>query len=302
MKISNENINQFTIGKLLSMGYEELKSAGIDSYILDTQLLLAKTLNKDKLYIITNRDTEVSNENADEFFSLVNIRMSRKPIKYILEQCEFMGIDLCIREGVLIPRPDTEVLVEEAINEIKKKNYKKICDVCSGSGAIGLAIAKEIPDVYVEFYDISDKAGEVNKENINRLKLEKRAVFNKSDLLEKAIHEKKVFDIIVSNPPYIRKDVIPTLMEDVKDHEPYLALCGGEDGLDFYRRITTESHLCLVEGGLLIFEIGHDQGNDVEAILKGNGFVKTRIIKDLAGYDRVVLGIKPTLTGLFSEK
>jgi release factor glutamine methyltransferase len=295
MNIIKENNKKHTIGNLLAIGYEKLKSVGIDSYMLDAQLLLANVLNKDRIYVVINRNVYVESKEEDEFLNLINIRRSKKPIKYILQQCEFMGINLFINEGVLIPRPDTEVLVEEAIGEIKKKNFKSICDVCSGSGAIGLSIANEVTDVQVEFYDISDKAEAVNKENISRLKLWERVNFSKSDLLAKAIEEKKMFDVIVSNPPYIPADVIPTLMEDVKDYEPYLALCGGEDGLDFYRRITEESRSCLVEGGLLAFEIGYDQGEAVQNILINNGFDKIRIVKDLAGWDRVVLGFRTIL-------
>lgn len=295
MKIMEENNKKMTIGNLLTIGYEKLKVAGIDSYMLDAQLLLAKVLNKDRIYVIINRNVHLDNRVEEEFLNLINIRGNKKPLKYILQRCEFMGIDLFINEGVLIPRPDTEVLVEEVIGEIKKKNFKSICDVCSGSGAIGLAIANEVSDVHVEFYDISDKAEAVNKENISRLKLWERVNFSKSDLLIKAIEEKRMFDVIVSNPPYIPADVIPTLMEDVKDYEPYLALCGGEDGLDFYRKITEESRACLVEGGLLAFEIGHDQGEAVQNILLDNGFDKIRIIKDLAGWDRVVLGFRTIL-------
>lgn len=292
MKLNDGKIINNTIGNLMAVGYDELKSVGIDSYILDTQLLLAKVLEKDKLYIITNRDVEIQESEVEWFLELISLRKTKKPMKYILGHCEFMGIDLFVKEGVLIPRPDTEVLVEEAIKEIKKKGYSRICDVCSGSGAIGLAIASYLHEVKVEFYDISEDAENVNKENIRRLDLSERAVFYRSNLLQEALENNKSFDVIISNPPYIKEAVIPALMEDVRDHEPYIALWGGEDGLDFYRKITEQSILCLVEGGLLAYEVGHDQGEEVQGILKANGFSDVRCIKDLSGHDRVVLGVK----------
>lgn len=292
MGVNNSQGGNNTIGKMLAIGYEELKSVGIESYLLDTQLLLAETLKKDRIYIITNRNMELKDSEIQAFLELISLRKTKKPIKYILQRCEFMGINLFVKEGVLIPRPDTEILVEEVIKEIQNKGYRKICDLCSGSGAIGLALASYLKEVKVEFYDISEEAELVSKENISRLNLAERVEFTRSDLLQRAIEKNKNFDVIVSNPPYIREADIPTLMEDVRDHEPYIALWGGEDGLDFYRKITEQSRSCLVKGGLLAFEIGHDQCEEIQRILGDNGFYDLRCIKDLSGYDRVVLGVR----------
>jgi release factor-specific protein-(glutamine-N5) methyltransferase len=281
-----------TVGNLLARAYDILKTAGIDTYMLDSQLLLAKVLNKDKLAVITKREESVSAEVEEEYFFLIGLRKDKKPVKYILEQCEFMGLDLFVKEGVLIPRPDTEVLVEEVIKIIREKGYKEICDVCCGSGAIGIALAYNLEDATVECCDISDTAEEVTLINIEKLNLQNRVSFLKSDLLEEAIREGKLFDVIVSNPPYIKTDVIPGLMEDVRIYEPYIALCGGEDGLDFYRRITEESLKCLKNGGVLAFEIGYDQRASVEEMLSKSGYNNIVSFKDLGGNDRVVLGIK----------
>lgn len=278
------------IKELLKGAYETLKSENVDSYILDSQLLLGKVLEKDKLSIITNMEQEVQPSDASEFLSLIQIRKTKMPIKYLLGYCEFMGLDFKIREGVLIPRPDTETLVSDVIDEIKANNFERICDVCCGSGIIGISIAKFIETVKVASYDISDIACEVTKENINTMLLNERVEVYNSDLLMKAFEEEKTFDCIVSNPPYIRTDVIPTLMEDVKKYEPYIALCGGIDGLEFYRIITEQSTKLLKGGGLLAFEIGYDQGEAVGSILKGHGFKKISVLKDLAGFDRVVKG------------
>lgn len=281
------NINQ-----ALRKAYELLKSADIDTYILDSQLLLQKALNKDKIFIMINRDFEISNEEEKEYFEMVELRKNKMPAKYILGECEFMGLNFIVREGVLIPRGDTEVLVEEVIDKINKNRYKRICDVCCGSGAIGVSIGKLAEDTRVYCYDISDIACKVTEENINKLEVSDRVKVFRSDLIDEAIIKDRRFDVVVSNPPYIRKDVIHTLMEDVKNYEPHLALDGGEDGLSFYRKITEQSLQVLNEGGLLAFEIGYDQREAVESILIDKGFTDVKCTKDLAGLDRVVIGIK----------
>lgn len=283
---------QFNIGKLLKFGYEELRSVGIDSYKIDCELLLGKAIKKDRLFILLNRDYKLTVNEQQEYCNFINIRKQRMPIKYILGECEFMGLDFYIKEGVLIPRPDTEVLVELAIKYIKEKKLKKICDVCCGSGAIGISIAKFVEDIEVKCSDISNIAYEVTLENIKRFQLKHKVEVIKSDLLNYFIDNKEKFDIIVSNPPYIRNDVIPTLMEDVKNYEPYEALSGGQDGLDFYREITSQSLKLLNSGGFLLFEIGYDQKDSVGSILEQNGFTDISCIKDLAGMDRVIKGKK----------
>ncbi|MBU3157385.1 peptide chain release factor N(5)-glutamine methyltransferase [Clostridium estertheticum] len=274
--------------KVLLESYEILKKVNIESYLLDSQLLLGKVLKKDKLFIMINRDFKISIEQENEFFRLIQIRKNKMPIKYILGECEFMGMDFIVRPGVLIPRPDTEILVEEVIKHVKEKGLTQICDVCTGSGAIGISIAEFIKTVRVTLCDISEDALAVAKLNIERFKLSKRINIEHSDLLQVAINQHKKFEVIVSNPPYIKEEIIPTLMDDVKGYEPFIALCGGEDGLDFYRRITKESILVLEKGGLLAFEIGYDQKEAVTDILLKSGFNNIECIKDLSGNDRVI--------------
>ncbi|MBZ9606382.1 peptide chain release factor N(5)-glutamine methyltransferase [Clostridium estertheticum] len=279
------------IGEVLLESYEILKKVQIESYLLDSQLLLAKVLNKDKLFIMINRDFNLNQKQEKEFSRLIQIRKSKMPIKYILGECEFMGMDFIVRPGVLIPRPDTEILVEEVIRHINEKAYTEVCDVCSGSGAIGIAIAEFIKSTKVTLYDIADDALTVAKLNIERFDLAIRVNVENSDLLKAPIEQNKKFEVVVSNPPYIREDIIPTLMDDVKEYEPYIALSGGRDGLDFYRRITEESLQVLKKGGLLAFEIGYDQREEVSDILLKSGFKKIECIKDLAGNDRVIKAI-----------
>lgn len=276
------------IQQLLSNGYEILKNNNVESYILDTQLILAKVLNLDRVSIIINRDKEVNDIDEIEYFKLIDLRKNKMPLKYITEETEFMGISFFIKQGVLIPRPDTEILVEEVLKNIDNKRNNTICDVCCGSGVIGLSIAKIMDNSKVYCSDISEIAEEVTTKNIELLSLNNKANFVKSDLLEFAIVNNLKFDLVISNPPYIQTKVIPTLMEDVKDYEPYIALWGGDDGLNFYRRITKQSLVVLNQGGTLAYEIGYDQANEVKAILEDNGFTNINVIKDLAGFDRVV--------------
>ena len=278
------------VGELLIYGNKVLKEANIDTYILDTQLLLGKVLKKDKIYLITNKDEKVSKFNEIEFYSLIEKRKNKMPMSYILKSVEFMGIDFNVEEGVLIPRGDTEILVEEVLKSLDKDREYKVCDLCCGSGAIGISIAyfrKNTKVDLIDYYDIPEK---VTKINIINHKLGNRASFIKSDLLEEVINKNKKYDILISNPPYIKEEVINSLMEDVKNYEPHSALSGGSDGLDFYRKIIDDSNKVLKENGILAFEIGHDQGYEVSQLMNKKGYKDIRIIKDLAGHDRVVIG------------
>lgn len=279
-----------TIGELLIDGNKILKEANIDTYILDTQLLLGKVLQKDKLYLITNKEEEIDKFKEKEFYRLINKRKDKMPIKYILKNAEFMGLDFYVEEGVLIPRGDTEILVEEVLKNITASNQYDICDLCCGSGAIGISIATLRENTKIDLIDYYDIPEKVTKKNINKHKLSSRVEFIKSDLLEEAIKREKKYDILVSNPPYIKEEVIETLMDDVKNYEPHTALSGGNDGLYFYRKIVEDSDKILKENGVLAFEIGHDQGEEVSALMTQKGYKGVRVIKDLAGLDRVVLG------------
>lgn len=280
-----------TIGELLNIGTKTLNEVNIDTSRLDSQLLLGKVLNKDKLYLITNNDKEVEESDTKEYLKLIEKRKNKMPIRYILGECDFMGLDFHVEEGVLIPRSDTEVLVEEVLNRIGEDESLMVCDLCSGSGAIGIALAHYRNNIKVDAIDYYDIPEKVTKMNIIKNNLQDRINFIKSDLLKEAIKLEKVYDIIVSNPPYIKEEEIGKLMSDVKDYEPHTALSGGEDGLIFYRRIVEESRKVLKENGILSFEIGYDQGEDVKKLMESNGYEEVKVIRDLAGLDRVVIGI-----------
>lgn len=284
--------NESTVGALLARGYEKLKKAGIESYQIDCQMLLSKAMDKDRIFILTHREMPVDQEAASEYNRLLDLREKKMPVKYILGECEFMGYMFKVGEGVLIPRPDTEILVERVVSLAKEHDYMDVCDVCTGSGIIGITVAKECEDTRVLCLDISEAALETAAHNAKALGVSDRVEVAFSDLLAYALEKKRKFDVIVSNPPYIRTSDIGELMEDVRDYEPYEALCGGEDGLEFYREITEQSVLLLREGGLLAFETGYDQKDDVMGILKESGFVNISAEKDLGGNDRVVFGFR----------
>lgn len=286
---------EMTISEVLNEGTKTLLDVEIDTARLDATLLLGHAIDKDRLYILTHEDENISNENKKKYFELIEKRKEKMPIKYVLGTCEFMGLELCVEEGVLIPRGDTEILVEEVLNNIEKNEALEICDLCSGSGAIGISLANYRNNVKVDSIDYFEKPEKITKKNIEKHNLLDRMNFIKSDLLTEVINQAKKYDIIVSNPPYIKEEEISNLMEDVKGYEPHTALSGGADGLIFYRRIVDESISVLKGKGILAFEIGHDQGDDVKNLMIAKGFDDVKVIKDLADHDRVVIGYLPIL-------
>ncbi|MFT8348592.1 peptide chain release factor N(5)-glutamine methyltransferase [Clostridium saccharoperbutylacetonicum] len=279
------------IEDLINSGTVTLKDKGIDTARLDAELLLGSVIEKERVYLITHKEEEVSEEDAKKYFDLIEKRRNKMPVKYILNKCEFMGVDLYIEEGALIPRDDTEILVEEVLKLIDENEEKYICDLCSGSGAIGIALASFRQNIKVDLIDYYPIPEKVSLINIQKTNLENRVYFMKSDLLEKPIEEKKLYDIIVSNPPYIEEEEISKLMEDVKNYEPHTALSGGIDGLDFYKKIISQSREVLRKDGILAFEIGYNQGESVKSLMEENNFKDVRVIKDFAGLDRIVIAV-----------
>lgn len=280
-----------TIRDIIIKYSQEIASIS-DTPRLDVELLLQKCLGDvDRIYIHMNLDKKLSDKQKEHFLSMIKDRLNGRPIAYIVGHREFMGLDFYVKEGVLIPRPDTETLVEEII-EICKDKYVNILDIGTGSGAITVSLAKYLPKSKLTSFDISDIPLEVGKINAINNGVDNKIEFIKSDLFS-AIKEKDIkFDVIVSNPPYIRKADMNTLHTQVKDYEPYNALEGGIDGLDFYKSITEQSHLYINKGGVLAYEVGHDQAQDVAMIMQNNGYTNIYTKKDIQGIDRVVIGFK----------
>ncbi|MDB2139128.1 MAG: peptide chain release factor N(5)-glutamine methyltransferase [Clostridium butyricum] len=284
-----EDLNK-TIEALINTGTKTLKDNGIDTARLDTELLLGNVIEKERLYLITHKEETIGKDQCDEFFELIEKRRKKMPVKYILNKCEFMGIDLHVEEGVLIPRDDTELLVDEVLKNISEDDEKQICDLCCGSGAIGISLAclrKNIKVDLLDYYPIPEKVTLINIEKHN---LQERVSFSKSDLLDVSIKVSKKYDIIVSNPPYIEEEEIEKLMDDVQKYEPHTALSGGIDGLDFYKKIVNQSIEVLNENGILAFEIGYNQGKAVKSLMEEKNFKDVRVIKDFASLDRIVIG------------
>lgn len=289
-----------TIAKLLQKGIDMLGKGDYNNPLLDAQLLLSYTLNVDKIYIYTHNDELIDEEAVDKFLKLIRKRSKGYPLQYILGVQEFMGLDFFVKEGVLIPRPDTETLVEYLIEVVKSgyfngKDIVNIVDIGAGSGAITLSLAHYLDNSHVYSIDISDTALEVTDINRKRLKLQSKVELLKGDIL-KPLEDLSLYgmiDIIVSNPPYIPSKEIGSLQTEVAEHEPRLALDGGDDGLDYYRRIVSEGIPYLSKKGVIAFEIGYDQGIEVKQLLQGSGyFRKVEIKKDLSGHDRVVAGYR----------
>ncbi len=245
-----------TIRDIIIKYSQELEKIS-DTPRLDVELFLQKALGGvDRIYIHLNLNKELTTEQYDEFIEYINDRINGRPVAYIVGNREFMGLDFFVKEGVLIPRPDTETLVEEIIDLCKDKNEEvDILDIGTGSGAITVSLAKYITNSKVMSFDISEIPLQVGKINAINNDVDNKIEFVKSDVFS-AIKDKEIqFDVIVSNPPYIPKKDIETLHTQVKDYEPYNALEGGEDGLDFYRQITKESIDYLKQGGILAYEV-----------------------------------------------
>lgn len=262
----------------------KIRSALDENAAFEAKQIVKSALDIDENYLIINPQKEVTPEAVKRAEEMLKRRVSGEPLQYILGEAEFMSLTFEVNPATLIPRSDTETLVEELINIIGK-NSPKVLDIGTGSGCIGISLAK-YTSARVTLADISEKALETAKKNAKRNGVSVDVV--RVDILAEIPEDE--FDIIVSNPPYIRTDVIETLQRDVKDYEPKTALDGGADGLIFYKRITDIAPKLLTQNGILAYEIGYDQGEEVSEVMAEN-FYDVRVIKDLCGNDRVVTGI-----------
>lgn len=276
-----------TIKEILRKGMIQLKTGNVTEPNLKARLIMQYILNKPRQYLIIYDDQVLTLRQEVDYFKAIKRLINGEPIQHITHQQEFMKLSFFVNEDVLIPRPDTEILVEEVIKIAKKIKAKNILDMCTGSGAIAVSLAKYLDNVEITAVDISTKTLNVAKTNAKNNEVENKITFIESNLFENIVNEK--YDIIVSNPPYIRKDVIKTLNKEVQK-EPKIALDGGYDGLDFYRKITHQSEEYLKFNGYLCFEIGYDQKKDVIKIINDERkFTGTYSKKDLCDNDRIVV-------------
>lgn len=272
-----------TFREAISFGERQLNEVGIVDAKNDAWLLLTFVCKIDHTFYYVHMDEQMDIEQQTEYENVLKKRAEHVPLQYITGEQEFMGIPFRVNESVLIPRQDTETLVEEALKLVRPG--MKVMDMCTGSGCILISILKNVVDVEGFGYDISKQALNVAKENAKLNNVS--ATFECSDLFEEVTD---TFDIIVSNPPYIPTAVIGGLMPEVAVYEPMQALDGKEDGLYFYRKIIVTAFEYLKENGKLLFEIGHDQGESVSNLMREAGYKDVRVVKDLAGNDRVVIG------------
>lgn len=281
-----------SIEYLLNDGMNILKERDYNNPFLDLQLILMHLLKKDKIYLYAHKDENVDEQIIKKYYEMINKRDSGYPLQYMLHSQEFMGLDFYVEEGVLIPRPDTETLVEKIINLVKNSEYKdkhiNILDIGTGSGAIALSLAYYIKNASITAIDISDTAVKVANINKKNLAIENAEII-KGDLFGNLNTQDKKFHIIVSNPPYIEKEEIEKLQIEVAKYEPRLALDGGDSGLIYYERISNIVKDIIYDNGILSVEIGHNQVETVSNMLRNtNLFHKIEVDKDLYGNTRVV--------------
>lgn len=293
------------VKEILEIGQRQLEEHNIADAKLDAKLLYCDMMKITTTALLLEYQRTLPDRQCDEYFALLDRRSSGEPLQYITGTQEFMGLEFNVDENVLIPRQDTETMVEDALSIIdsnqlrgeqllpKAKKDWEVLDLCCGSGCIGVSLDKLSKRTKVTCSDLSSGALAVAKANAN--KLGAKITFKEGNLLEpfKGRFKNKKFDMIISNPPYIKSEVIETLQPEVKDHEPMMALDGGESGLDFYRAIVEDAAGCLRKEGILVMEIGHDQKDDVMAMMEATGkFKDIAGLKDLAGRDRIVVGVR----------
>lgn len=279
-----------TLEEAYRLGNDVLNEAGVPDAGTDAWILLEHVTGVSRTRYYVNPRQVLSKEEEERYLSYIEKRKKRIPVQHLTGVQEFMGLEFIVNEHVLIPRQDTEVLVETIWEDLEPG--MRVLDMCTGSGCILISLMKRMQTVLGEDgiagvgADLSREALQVAEENASKQKV--GAVFVESDLFDKV---EGTYDIIVSNPPYIRTSVIKELQEEVKLHDPYAALDGKEDGLFFYREIIKKSKEYLKKGGRLYFEIGYDQGEDVKKLMEEAGFSEVTVKKDLAGLDRVVFGV-----------
>lgn len=277
-----------TIREAVEWGSHKLEEHGVDNAKHDSYELLSAVNGMTRTFYLVNQDSMLSEEDFLSFEEYIDKRAAHIPLQHILGKAYFYGYEFEVNGDVLVPRPDTEILVEEVMKVTRNGDY--ILDMCTGSGCIGITLAKKFTEIKVLGVDISEKAlavAEKNRHNLEAYNID----FMLSNLFEE-LNQDVIFDTIVSNPPYIPTSVIDGLQEEVRLHDPVLALDGKEDGLDFYRRISENAGAHLRQDGYLCFEIGCEQADDVSDIMVKAGFKDINVVRDLAGLNRVVMGRK----------
>jgi len=277
------------IQSVIKKGQLTLKSKKIKTAELDSHILLSEVINKEKKFLILNSEKKISKKNLDHFNTLINQRAKGKPVAYLIRKKDFWKYEFVVNEDVLIPRPDSEILVEKVLKLTKNKNKLNLLDIGIGSGCILLSILKEKKNFYGTGVDISNKSLNICKVNSHKLGLSNRVKLFKSDIDNFNCGK---YDLIISNPPYIKKNTLKCLEKDIVDFEPKHALDGGLNGLSEIRKVINKSSELIKKKGFLILEIGFDQKNYVKKILNDKGFYIKEIVKDFGNNDRCIISIK----------
>ena len=273
----------------ISNAYKNLKNNNIKSALLDSELLMSNVINKSREFIILNLDKDISEKQFENFQNLVNQRLKGQPIAYLLNKKFFWKYEFFVNKNVLIPRPDTEVIIEQILKIYKNKNNINFLDIGFGSGCISLSILKERRDFRAVGVDISNDALKVCKINAYKLGVKNRIKLFNSDIDNFSLGK---YDLIISNPPYIKNLDLKYLEEEVKKFEPKLALDGGLDGISEIRKLIKKSSELIKYGGKLILEIAYNQKQEVKQLLERNGFYINSVVKDLAKNDRCIVSTK----------
>jgi release factor glutamine methyltransferase len=286
-------VSDWTIQRLLAWITEYLTQKEVDSPRLSAELLLSHVLGLRRIELYTQYSKPVAREQLDHLHSLVKRAGLREPVAYLVGRMEFYSIEFEVTCDCLIPRPETELLVQRAIEFLRKRDGPQhVCDLCTGCGVIAVALAKNVPDAKIIATDISEPALRVAARNVEKHQLQDRVELLEGDLFDPVIPQLDVspFDLIASNPPYVSAAEYETLDKNVKDYEPRIALYAGDGGLDVYRRIVEKVGQFLKPDGILLLEIGYMQGPAVRELLQQtNAFADTQIEKDLQKYDRIVV-------------
>ncbi len=277
-----------TISVTLKLAIQQLRAAGVPNDLLDAQTLLAAALGKDRTYLIINFSEQLTSEALEKYQALIDRRATGEPLQYITGRQEFFGLEFMVTPDVLIPRPETELLVEETLRLAQGINQPLIIDVGTGSGCIAISLARELEGAKVIATDISAGALRVARGNAQKHELQNEVAFIEGDLFS-GIEAGTKADLIVSNPPYIAAAEIPALQREVRDWEPKTALTDFGDGLEFYRRLLLEAPAYLKSGGHFICEMGYDQSEKIQALVDRKIWNAPTILLDLQGIERVMV-------------
>jgi len=287
-------MNEWTIQRLLTWVTEYLTQKGVDAPRLSAELLLSHVLGLRRIELYTQYNKVVAQEQLTQLRGLVKRAGEHEPVAYLVGRTEFYSIEFEVTPDCLIPRPETELLVQRSIELLRKRTGpQSVCDLCTGCGIVAVAIAKNVPDAKVIATDISEPALAVAAKNVEKHKLADRIELRHGDLFEPLVPQLDLFDVIACNPPYVSAAEYEALEKNVKDYEPRIALYAGQEGLDVYRRIVEKVGQFLKPDGILLLEIGYQQGPTVRELLEQTGvFAQIRIDKDLQGHDRVVAAVR----------